>query len=372
MFKHKWRIARIFGININIDPSWLIIFFLFTWSLGGQFFPMRYPAWPNSLAWTMGLLTSLLVFASVLVHELSHALVARQQGEKVGDITLFLLGGVAQINDEPKKPLREFGMAVVGPLSSFVLAGLFFLVSVFLHRASQPLSAAALTLAVINTGLGVFNLLPGFPMDGGRVLRSILWQATGDMKKATRIASIAGQGIAFLLMALGFLQVLRGVFSGLWLVFIGWFLQSAAAHGYEQVVVRSVLQGVKAKDLMSTTFATVPASLTIQALVDDFILERKDRVFMVMEGDDLRGIVCLEDVKATPRRDWPRSRVRDIMTPKDRLEAVSPETDGRLILASLAAKDINQVPVMEGGRLEGIICRTDVLRYIKLKTELGL
>ena len=373
MFKHKWRVAKIFGININIDPSWLVIFLLFTWSLGGHYFPQNYPQWSKGLAWGLGFLTSLLVFVSVLVHELTHSLVARQQGDEVSDITLFLLGGVAQIRQEPDKPLKEFGMAIVGPLSSFILAAVFFGLSVFLSRVSQPLSASALYLAIINTGLAVFNLLPGFPMDGGRVLRSIVWKITGDLKKATRIASLVGQAIAFLLLATGFLQILRGQFSGLWLILIGLFLQSAAARGYEQAVVRSLLQGVKAKDLMSTEFTTVPAGLTIQALVDDFVLHRKERVFLVMDQESgLQGIICLEDVKSTPKENWPWARVRDIMTPKDKLEAVRPETDGSQVLASLTGRDINQVPVMQGDHLEGIICRTDLLRYLQLKTDLKL
>jgi len=373
MFKHKWRVAKVFGITINIDPSWLVIFLLFTWSLAGYYFPQNYPGWTKALAWGMGFLTSLLVFFSVLVHELTHSLVARKQGDEVSDITLFLLGGVAQIREEPDKPLKEFGMAIVGPLSSFVLAGIFFGLSVLLAQASQPLSASALYLAIINTGLGIFNLLPGFPMDGGRVLRSIVWKISGDLKKATRVASLIGQAIAFLLLAAGFIQILRGQFGGLWLILIGLFLQSAAVRGYEQTVVRSMLQGVKAKDLMSTEFATVPAGLTLQALVDDFVLHRKERVFIVMDQESgLQGIVCLEDVKSTPKQNWPWARVRDVMTPKDKLAAVTPDTDGSQILSSLASRDVNQVPVMDGDHLEGIICRNDLLRYIQLKTELKL
>jgi Zn-dependent protease len=373
MFKHKWRVARIFGITINIDPSWLVIFILFTWSLGGYYFPQNYPLWSKGLAWGLGVLTSLLIFISVLIHELTHSLVARQQGDEVSDITLFLLGGVAQIREEPDKPLKEFGMAVVGPVSSFVLAGMFFGLSVLLSKINQPLSASAFYLAIINAGLAVFNLLPGFPMDGGRVLRAIAWKITGDLKKATRIASLAGQAIAFLLIAAGFIQILRGQFSGLWLILIGLFLQSAAVRGYEQAVVRSLLQGVKAKDLMSTEFTTVPAGLTIQTLVDDFVLHRKERVFLVMDQESgLQGIVCLEDIKSSPKENWPWARVRDVMTPKEKLEAVSPDADGSQVLASLTRRDINQVPVMEGSHLAGIICRTDLLRYIQLKTELKL
>jgi Zn-dependent protease len=370
--KSAWRVGRIFGIDIRIDSSWIVIFALFSWFLAGTYFPSGHPGWPTSLYWALGFLTSLLVFASVLVHELAHSLVALQQGEKVHSITLFILGGVAQISQEPEEPLKEFSMAVVGPLASFGLGGVFFLLSFFLHPVSEPLSASAGYLALINIVLGVFNLLPGFPMDGGRVLRSIIWKLTGNLKRATRIASLTGQGFAFLLIFFGVLRILRGDFGGLWLLLIGWFLHNAAVRGYQQVVVQSALEGLKARDLMNRDFETVRADLPVQSLVDDYILKRKERVFMVTDGDGLEGIVCLEDVKRTPREKWAGSAVRDIMTPKDKLQSVGPEADGKDILSSLTAKDVHQVPVVEGGRVTGIICRSDVLKVLQLRSELGV
>jgi Zn-dependent protease len=316
--------------------------------------------------------TSLFVFASVLVHELTHSLVAIKQGETVTSITLFILGGVAQISEEPKEPLKEFSMAVVGPLSSFFLAILFFLLSLVLAPVSEPFRASAGYLAIVNLTLGVFNLLPGFPMDGGRVFRSIVWKITGDIRKATRIASLAGDGIAYFLIFVGIVQFLRGSFGGLWMVLIGWFLHNAATRGYAQVMIKSALEGLKARDLMNTDFETVPAGLPVQALVDDYILKKKERVFLVTVGGDLKGIVCLEDVKALAREEWPRSPVSDIMTPKDRLQSVSLEADGNEILSTLTARNVHQVPVMDGDRVAGIICRTDILRVLQLKSELGV
>ncbi|MDH4196291.1 MAG: site-2 protease family protein [Candidatus Aminicenantes bacterium] len=370
--KSAWRIGRIAGIDIYIDSSWLLIFVLFTWSLAANFFPRSYPGWATSLYWVLGAATSLLVFASVLVHELAHSLVAQRQGEKVARITLFILGGVAQITEEPKEPLQEFAMAFVGPLTSFGLAGVFFLVSFFLAPLSRPLQAAAFSLAFINGGLGVFNLLPGFPLDGGRVLRSILWKATGSLKKATRVASAVGQGFAFLFIFFGILRILRGDIGGLWPILIGWFLHNAAVRSYEQVMVRTALQGLTAADLMTRDFETVPEGLSVQTLVDEYILKRKERVFLVTGDGGLRGIICLEDVKAQPRSLWPKTSVGEIMTPRDKLVAVTPDADGSRVLASLASRDVHQVPVLDGDRVAGIICRTDMLKVLQLRSDLGV
>ncbi len=370
--RHSWRIGRVAGIDIFIDSSWFVIFILFTWAVSTSFFPQRFPDKVAVFHWILGTLTSLLVFASVLVHELSHSLVAKKQGETVKSITLFIFGGVAQITAEPKEPIHEFTMAFAGPLASFAVAGVSFVASFLLPGFSEPLAAVALYLSMVNVGLGIFNLLPGFPMDGGRVMRSIVWKITGDLKKATRIASISGQVFAFFFIMLGILQVLRGAISGLWLVFIGWFLHSAAVRGYRQVVTESLLEGVKARDLMNREYTTIPRGLPIQALLDEYILKKKERVFLVEDNDQVLGIVCLEDVKAAPRDRWEQMTVADVMTPRDELASVSPDTDGSDILKSLAARDINQVPVIEDGRVTGIICRTELLRYIQLKRELGV
>jgi len=370
--KHSWRVGKIFGIDINIDSSWLVIFILFSWVLSATYFPQKFHDWPRGLYWFIGVITSLLIFASVLVHELAHSLVALKQGEKVRGITLFLLGGVAQITEEPKKPLREFTMALVGPMASLLIAFLFLILSFILRGISEPLWASASYLAMINTVLAVFNLFPGFPMDGGRVLRSIIWKVTGNLKKATKIASKIGQGFAFFLIFVGILQILRANFLGLWLIFIGWFLHSAAVRGYNQVMVEAMLRGVRAEDLMTKNFETVTIDLSVQSLVDDYILKKRERVFLVSDKGSLKGIVCLEDVKSTPSEKWAMTKVGEIMTPKEKLEAVSPDADGSQVLKSITAKDIHQIPVMEGEKIAGIICRSDILRFIQLRSELGV
>lgn len=369
--KHSWRVGKIFGIDIRIDSSWLVIFVLFSWILAVTYFPQKYHDWTKGLYWLLAIITSLLVFVSVLIHELAHSLVALKQGEKVRSITLFILGGVAQITEEPKKPMREFFMALVGPLSSLILALFFLLLSFILSGVSEPLMASASYLALINTALAIFNMLPGFPMDGGRVLRSLIWKATGNLRKATRVASRTGQGFAFFFIFIGILQIFRANFSGLWLILIGWFLHSAAVTGYHQVIVEAMLKGMRAEDLMTRDFQTVGSDLSVQSLVDDYILKKRERVFLVVDNGGLKGIVCLEDVKAAPRENWPKIRVGEIMTPKEKLEAVSPDADGSQVLSRITSKNIHQVPVMEGEKIAGIICRTDLLRFIQLRVELG-
>jgi Zn-dependent protease/CBS domain-containing protein len=370
--KHSWKVGKIFGIDIHIDSSWFVIFILLTWALANSYFPRQYPDWGTLLYWMIGIFTSLSMFASVLIHELAHSVVAKAQGEEVRRITLFILGGVAQISEEPKKPWKELTMALVGPSASMVLAFGFFVMSFFMTGFSEPLKASFLYLAIINFVLAVFNLLPGFPMDGGRVLRALIWQVTGNLKKATHIASRIGQGVAFLLLFLGVFQILRNDWGGFWLIFVGWFLHSAAVRGYQQVTVESALKGVRAKDLMREDFERISGDILVQELVDKFILHKRERVFLVGEGQLLQGIVCLEDAKATPREKWAGMTVREIMTPREKLEAVSPDDDGYKILNGLTAKDIHQVPVVEEGKVMGIICRSDILRYIQLHSELDV
>jgi len=369
--KYSWRIARIAGVDIMVDSSWFLILILFTWSLASSYFPQKFSDWSALQNWLVGLVTSLLIFGSVLLHELAHSLVAIRQGEEVRSITLFILGGVAQINEEPKKPMQEFVMALVGPLTSLAIGLIAFIISLLLKPISEMLSAVFSYLALINTILAAFNLLPGFPMDGGRVLRSIIWKITGDLRKATRTASRVGQGFAFFLVFIGILQILRGTISGFWLIFIGWFLHSAAARSYQQVLVEDVLKDVRAKDLMTEDFATVPSAMHVQDLVDDYILKQRERSFLVKDGDVIKGIVCLEDVKKISREEWTRAAVSDIMTPRDRLAAVSPNDDGRSVLNSLTSRNVHQVPVVEADRVIGLICRTDILRFIQLRRDLG-
>ena len=371
MLRHSWRIGRIAGIDISVDSSWFIILILFTWSLASSYFPLRFPDLSGAVIWPLSLMTSLFVFGSVLVHELAHSLVAIKQGDSVKSITLFILGGVAQITDEPREPLNEFVMAVVGPIASFILASVFFMLSLLLLGVNMPLHGALLYLAVINTVLGVFNLLPGFPMDGGRVLRSIIWKITGDLRKATLIASRSGQAFSFFLVAIGMFEIFSGMLSGLWLVFIGWFLFSAAAQSYQQVLLRSRLSGISAEDLMKRDIEVIDGDISVQRLVDDHVLRMKRAVFVVGDPEHTEGIIGLEDIKAAPKGNWKSIKAWSIMTPMDRLTVVGPDTLGEEVLRLMNESKISQVAVMEGDRLLGIIRRSDVSKYIELRSALG-
>ncbi len=372
MMKTAWRIGKIFGIDINIDSSWLIIFALVIWTLAGSYFPQEYPRWPTWLHWAVGVVTSVLFFASVLGHELAHSLVAIGQGEEVRSITLFIFGGVARIAEEPDEPLKELLMAIVGPLFSMA-TGMAFGVLWFLTRGlSQPLSALAFYLSTMNVFLALFNLIPGFPLDGGRVLRALFWGLSVNLKVATRLASWAGQGVAFLFMLGGTWQVFGGRWQdGLWIIFIGWFLYSAATSGYRQMLVREMLGEVRAGDLMTADFVTVSGDLTLQQLVDEYVLRLREHSFPVADAGILQGIICLHDVKTVAREKWSSTRVSEVMTPWAELETVSSGDDGSAILARLSARDVRQLPVVEGERLMGLLRRSDVLRYLQSRTASG-
>jgi len=372
MMRTRWRIGRLFGIEINVDSSWLIIFGLVTWSLARSYFPQQYPAWGAWLHWTVGVATSILFFASVLAHELAHSLVAIRQGEAVRGITLFIFGGVAEISEEPERPSKEFLMALVGPLSSLVIAAVFALLWLLTRNLVEPVGALARYLAMINGSLAFFNLIPGFPLDGGRVLRAVIWGVSDNLRLATRAASWIGQGVAFLFILAGIWQILGGAWlNGLWIAFIGWFLNNAALTGYRQVVMRDVLGETRVENLKAPTFEAVSPSLTLQRLVDDYVMRRREHAYPVVEGDQLQGIICLHDVKAVPQERWSETQVSQVMTPWERMVTVSAGDDGNTVLSRLGTHDVHQLPVVEGRRLTGMVHRADVIRYLQLRAELG-
>ena len=372
MSGRSWRLGRLLGVEVRIDSSWLLIFLLVTWTLAAGYFPRSYPGRAVALYWVIGIGTSLLFFASVLAHELSHSVVARSQGEKVERITLFLFGGAAQIADEPRNALSEFTMAIAGPLASFMVAGVWAVLWLALRSFSALLGGAFYYLALINVGLGVFNLIPGFPLDGGRVLRSIIWGVTKNLRLATRIASWAGQTVAFLLVLLGVLQLFGGNWlNGLWTVMIGWFLRNAAVSSYRQLVLREAMTDVSATQLMNSGFVAVSPDLSLADLVEDYIIRRHEHAYPVVQGEQLVGIVCMHDVRSIPRERWATTTVRDVMTPRDELLVVAPKDDGNTVLARMAVKDVHQLPVLEGGLLVGMVSRSDVVRFLQWQSEAG-
>lgn len=370
--RNTLRLGRIFGIEIGLDFSWFIVFALVTWSLAAHVFPDNY-RWPVSTYWTTGLITSLLFFASVLAHELGHSVVALRKGIPVKAITLFIFGGMAQITKEPERPRDEFFIAIAGPAVSVALGGLFLALRSLDPNAGQPLAALTSWLGWINLSLAVFNLIPGFPLDGGRVLRSIVWGVTQSFQSATQIASIAGRVIAFGFIALGIWIFFSGNWvSGLWLAFIGWFLDNAASGSYQQIALRQQLTGVKAREIMMTDCPHVSRFLTLHELVYDYILKGTRRCFPVVEDGRVLGIITLHHVKEIPQERWAMTNVGAAMTPFEQTKKVKPDQDLFEVLEFMTAEDINQVPVVEDGRLLGMISRDRVLAFLATRAELGV
>ena len=376
MIRNALRLGKIFGIEIGLDYSWFVVFALVTWTLSAFVFPSFYPAWPLATYWLTGLLASLLFFASVLAHELAHSVVALRTGLPVRSITLFIFGGVAQIAREPSRPAQEFLIAIAGPIMSISL-GLFFGLFALVAHPGSPLAALSGWLSRINFLLALFNLLPGFPMDGGRVLRALLWRATGDLLRATRVASWTGRGIAYLIMLAGVLMafLLGDWLSGLWFVFIGLFLDNAATSSYQQLALREMLHHHTARELLALQreLLSVPPELTLEQLVREYILTTGKRCFPVVGPyGRLLGIVTLHHVKEIPQEAWPAVTVAEVMTPVERAIKVSPDEPLDKLLEQMSVDGVNQVLVVQDGRLVGLISRDQLVEFIKTRAELGI
>jgi Zn-dependent protease/CBS domain-containing protein len=368
----SFRIGKIAGIDIDIHVSWIIILVLLTVSLATGWFPQLYPGWSSATYWVVGLISALLLFVSVLLHELAHSLVARRRGLSVKSITLFIFGGVSNIEQEPKSPGVEFQMAVVGPLTSLLIGAVCYLLLLPLRGTRSPLEGILYYLAVTNILLGVFNLIPGFPLDGGRVLRSIVWRITGSLTKATRAASITGQTIAYLFILLGIWLFFAGnILDGIWLGFIGWFLLSAAQSANTQVMLQSALRGVTVGEVMNPTPPTVPANISLQKLIDEYFLPRGLRYALVIQGDRLAGLITLSDIRHVPREQWEYIPVGQAMIPVERLHVVSPQQNLNDVLPLMAGRDVNQLPVVQDGIPVGIVSRDAVMRYLEVRRSLG-
>jgi Zn-dependent protease/CBS domain-containing protein len=365
-------VGEVWGIPIRLHASWLLIFGLVAWSLAGGYFPQAHPDWTPAISWLLGVVTSLLFFASILVHELGHARVARRHGLPIRSITLFVFGGIARIDQEPGGPAVELRIAVAGPATSAALAGLFGAVGLA-TRDVDVVATPALWLARINALVAVFNLVPGFPLDGGRLLRAFIWWRTGNYEGATRAAAFTGQVVAAGFIAVGLLSVLRGnVIDGVWLALIGWFLQNAASAASQQTSVRRWLRGVTVAQAMTRECARVPGDMLLDKLVHDEVLGAGQRCFLVTEDGRLRGLLTLHEVKAVPRDRWAAVPVEDVMTPREKLRAVAPTDDLLGALTQLDDAGVAQLPVLDGDQLMGTIGREQILHYIRARAELGV
>jgi Zn-dependent protease/CBS domain-containing protein len=365
-------LGRTAGIEIRVHYTWLIAFALITYSLAVGLFPDLIPGRSQALYWLVGATAALLLFGSVLVHEMCHSLVAKSRGIPVSSITLFIFGGVSNIQQEPENPGQEFLIAVVGPVSSLVLAAVCWGLLQMSGGAAAPIQALLVYLALINFVLGVFNLLPAFPLDGGRVLRAIIWAITGDLYRATNWAAGIGQVFAFLLIILGILQIFGGNFlGGIWIAFIGWFLNGAAESSRRQTVVRESFRGVRVAQLMTPNPPIVSPMLPIQAFVSDYALRRGTRALLVGQGGQLVGIVTLTDLHKLPADRWGEANVGQLMT-RAPLITVGPNADLQSALRQMDEHDLNQLPVVEDGQVIGLLTRANVIRYLRLRDELGV
>lgn len=379
------RLGRLFGINIAVDWSWGLIFVLVTWNLTEVF--LRWHAnWSFGGSVALAVVASLLFFGSVVAHELAHSLVAGRFGVQVREIRLFLFGGVASLDREPPSPSAEFWTAVVGPLVSIGIGIVLTAIAALMMPGVVgetpwanmarlgPLGTLLFWLGPINVLVGVFNLIPGFPLDGGRLLRAGLWRITGDLHKATLTSSMVGRGIGWLFVVMGIAMVFgaripffgQGPVSGIWLAFIGWFLSSAAQQSYGALLVQDVLTGVRISNLMRRSGPAVPSTTSVSSVVNEWFMRSSERSFPVVDDGRLVGLVCIGDVSRLPQDAWDRAPVSAIMTPRERLVVATPDEEALSALRKFAERDVEQLPVLEGDELVGMLTRSAIARWLEL------
>jgi Zn-dependent protease len=369
------KLFRVFGIQIGLHYSWLLIALLVVLSLAGQFSETS-PQWGSSVIWGLAILTALLFFAAIVIHELSHAAVAKARGLPVRSITLFALGGVAEIEKEASDAKTEFWIGIAGPITSLLIGILCLLLATGFgwtpsDEHQSPWAAMLGWLGVINIALSVFNMVPGFPLDGGRVLRAVIWWISGNAARATRIATGVGQLVAFVFIVVGLFRFFNGAgFGGLWLTFIGWFLLDAARSSYAQFEVLESLRGVHVSDVMSHDWSEVDSATNLQNFINEKLLRSGRRCFVVTENDQPVGIVTAHEIKNIDHEKWPSLSVRDVMLPLAKLHSVKPTTSLTEALETMGREDVNQLPVMRNNHVEGIVSRGHILRLIQTRAEL--
>ena len=366
MFGTSWRVARIAGIEVRIDSSWVVIALLITYSMYLRL-SVLYRELSGGGAVGLAVVSAVLFFGSVLVHELAHALVAQARGIRVQDITLFLFGGATRAKVDTRGPADEFLIALVGPLTSGLLAGLFGIAAGLDGDVlSRPLAGTLGYLAWTNLLLAAFNLVPGFPLDGGRLLRAAIWKATGSLARATQIASGAGQAVGWLLVAAGVAWLLAGdLAGGIWFAFIGWFLVQAARSSYQELQLQQLLGGVEAEDVMAADLVRIPPQLSLQEAVDDYFMRYNHSGFPVQEGGRTIGLVTLRGIRRVPRTQWPTHRVRDHMVPLGDQVVVAPDARMDGVVGKLQNSQTGRVLVAHDGEVVGIITPTDLTRWLR-------
>ena len=366
------HVGRIAGIEVELHYSWVAILVLVTWSLASGFLPQRYPDWAGRTYWATAVVASLLMFSSLLAHELAHSLVAKARGFAVAGITLFVLGAVSNLKTEPDRARDEFVISAVGPLTSLLLAAVFGVAALGFLGGTTPAAAVVWYLMLVNVVLAAFNLLPAYPLDGGRVLRSTIWAITGNLSRATRVATLGGQAFGVLLMALAVAYLmLSNLVGGLMIGVLGWFLHSSATATRRQAAVDEQLEGVTVREVMDVDPVAIDPAASIFEGVYDYLLRRGVRSVPVCDGDRLFGIISLEDIRGVPRERWPSVRISDAMTPLP-LWQVGPDDTLSSALALLGEHSVHQAPVLEDGRLVGLLSRAHITEYLHSRRELGI
>lgn len=369
------KLGRIAGIPVGLHYSWLLIDLLITLSLA-QHFHDTTRQWSEAVVWAAAIGTGLLFFATLLLHELAHSLVAKAHGMRVRSITLFALGGVSQIESEAPDAKTEFWMALAGPLTSVAIGISLLLVTMVAGwrpgvTPNDPFISVLVWLGYINLTLAVFNMVPGYPLDGGRVLRAIIWRTTRDPDRSTRLAAQVGQAVAYFFILLGVFRFFVGAnLGGLWLAFIGWFLLDASRGSALQAELMSGLRGLRVADIMDRDCSIVDSHLSLQDFVDEYLLRSGRRCFLVVRDNSLVGLITPNEVRQVPRDRWLQTSVQSAMRPLQELRTVSPETPALKALEEMSREDINQLPVVSNGRIEGIFSRGQVLRYLQTHAEL--
>ncbi len=372
MLTRRFRICRLLGFNIYIDLSWFLIAILITWSLATSLFPSMYPDLSNTAYWWMGVAGALGLFASILLHELGHSVVAQRFGVEMKGITLFIFGGVAEMSSEPPSAKAEFWVAIAGPVVSVVLAIAFYGASLASGSwLPVPVAAVIWYLGLINAVVVGFNLIPAFPLDGGRVLRSILWAVKGSLRQATQITAAIGSGFGVFLILLGILSIVGGNFvGGMWQCLIGLFLRGAAQMSYQQVLVRRALEGEPVARLMQRELRTVPPGLSVEQFVDDFIYQHHHKLYPVVDDGQLKGCVTIRGVKEVPREEWSQRTVGDLVEACGEGNTIDSQTDAIDAMAKMNQDGSSRMMVVDDGQLRGMVTLKDLMNFIALKMEL--
>lgn len=370
--KNSFKLITILGIPVEVNPSWFIIFGLIVFSLSAGYFPVAAPTLTATAHWVMGLIAALLLFVCLLLHELSHSLVARANRLPISGITLFVFGGVAHLEKEPATPEVELKMAAAGPAMSIALGIMFILLS-YVLKFSPFISAITEYLSFLNFAVAIFNLIPGFPLDGGRIFRALLWKWSKDLRRATYIASLVGRSFAYLLIGLGFVNLFyRNILSGVWLIFLGLFLQEAANNSYRQLIMKRVLGRSKVKNLMSPDVITVPADLDLESLAQKYFFKYRYSSFPVVEDDTILGLITFHEIKHLPRDKWSTLTARQSLIPLNSEMLVSEDDNLYEALAKVAGNGIGRLLVVKDSKLIGILSQRDIFKLFEFKNGVDL